>query len=157
VDVDLFHRKLLGKDQSRTDTRFRLTSVHRQLYTAFANSGVRGYSGQFDPERSASRFLATLVLALFQTQLPGETDPHHVTILLPKPALSWYRRQVEEIARFIFSQRKGQTEAVQVITLAFHHLRRTHHLLQIAEPDRWVIFGFESTDPLPTWVQGHLL
>ena len=151
MDVALFHLKLLG---ARPEENFRLTPQHRWLYNGFAKSGLRGYSGN---EANETRFLATLVLALYQVKTPEETEMHRVALILPKPLTHWYREQVKAIATYVFSKRQGQTEACRVITDAFAHLLRTSQVLQIRQPDRWVIFGFQSDDPLPPWVQGHLL
>lgn len=157
-DVALFHGKLLGKDPDETDPMFRLTWQHQRLYTGYVTSGARGYSGRMGPAFPvADRFLATMVLALYQTMLPGEDKMHPVVLLFPMMLLPWYRKRLEDVVRYIFRLRKGERAGCRIIKDALNHLRRHHRLLQIPEPDRWVIFGFTADDPLPPWAQGHLL
>lgn len=154
MDVAIFHQKLLGIDQALTPPEYRLTAQHRRLYTAFASHGARGFSGQLV---SDARFLATLVLALYQTRMPDDQTMHEVTILLPQSHEVFFRVQLETVMRHVFRQRKGQVAGVRILKRSFESLKRTHRLLQINEPERWVILGFEADSLLPTWVQGHLL
>lgn len=133
---------------------FLLTSQHRWLYTGFARSGLRGYSNN---EANESRFLATLVLAMFQTKMEGDAEMHRVALVIPGNLNRWYAEQVKRIAHHIFAKRKGEPAACRILKASFEHLLKTHQVLQIRQPDRWAIFGFTSHDPLPPWVQGHLL
>ncbi len=148
----------MGKNPEETDPMFRLTWQHQRLYTGYVTSGARGYSGQMGPAFPvADRFLATIVLALYQTKLPGEDEMHNVVLLFPKAILMWYRKRLEGTVRYIFRIRKGQRAGCRVLKEAINHLGRNHRLLQIREPDRWVIFGFTAADPLPPWAQGRMV
>lgn len=154
MDVALFHQALLGIDQIQTDPEFRLTSQHKRLYQGFASHGARGFAGS---DVSEGRFLATLVLALYQTRLPEDKATHEVAILMPKTLVPLYRDRLEAVMRYVFRQRKGDRPGARILKQAFGSLKRAHRLLQINEPARWVIVGFEADTFLPSWAQGHML
>src|SRR6187399_426466 len=149
MDVHLFHRELLGIHHGRTPEEFRLNAVHEALYTAFANSGARGYSNS-QPDETI--FTATLVLGLCMTQI---INP--VYLAVPKPQIRWVVDQIERVGRHIFRCRKGDKDGVMVLRQAFKQLRVTNDILRMEEPEHWVMFGFKSTDVLPEWAKGKLL
>ena len=154
MDVALFHQKLLGLNPLLTPSEYRLTSLHQRLYTAFESHGARGFSGR---DVSQAQFLATLVLALYQTRMPDDESTHFVTILLPGSHNQVFGEHLEAFVRYVFRQRKSQVEGVRVLRRAFKSLKQAHKLLQIDEPERWVILGFQADDFLPTWCQGRLV
>ena len=147
-NVRQFHLDLLGRNAQRTPQEFWLTKTHEELYNAYA-SGMHGYSGA---QLSEGRFLATLVLALALTEVI-----HPVYFAVPKPRVQWTVDQIEKIGRHIFRIRKGDKEGVLVLRQAFQQLRVTSKILELEEPERWVMFGFKNDDILPNWAKNHLL
>lgn len=131
-----------------------MTSQHRLLYTGYERSGYRGYSSH---DRSEARFLATLVLAIYQTKMEGDAGMHRVFVFFPSHQVSWYRKQLSEVCRYAASRRRGKRAACKILDASFGSLVGTSRMFQIAEPDRWAIFGFRSDDLIPPWVQGRLL
>lgn len=155
--LETFHQKLLGKDLEKTPEGFRLTERHKALYKAF-EKGKRGY---VLPQKVTTRedfesFLATFVVAVYQTTLP---TPEHVTVAVAKLVDQWALAQIKLIARHIFSLRKGASKAdIEVLRSALHRISLGSSVLQIPEePPRWVAYGYTAQDVLPPWMRGRLV
>ncbi len=146
MDLEIFHNRLLGN----TPERYRLTTRHQALYTGYRESDVRGFASEDD---QPDLFLATLVLALGQTQ--GEKP---VVLLVPKPRLPWVSEQIKETARHVFQLRKTDAAGVAVMRRAFQCLHFAKRPAQLtAEPPHWAIFGFGPNAILPLWAEGRLM
>ena len=133
-----FHWALLGEKPSLE---------HRQLYTAFCGEKKRGFSG----EPTEDSFLATVILALWQTR------QGLVTVVLPKPLERPSLVRLGTVARPMFRRFKGQELTANTLRESFHKLRMTSAVLHIPEPDRWVSIGFSPDDPIPQWLSRGVL
>lgn len=148
MDIQRFHLKLLGIDKGRTPKEFWVTDLHTALYTAYED-GLHGFSTS---QLHEVAFVATLVLALGLSEV---INP--VYFAVPKQHLKWVIAQMENVGRHIFRIRKGDKEGALVIREAFQQIRVTHKILDLEEPERWVMFGFKNEDVLPEWAKGKLL
>lgn len=149
MDVHRFHRDLLGHHKGRTPEEFWLSDTYSALYTAYEERQLRGFSST---ARDPMKFAATFVLALCLTEVI-----HPVYLAVPKHQVTWVVGQVENVGRYIFRQRKNDKDGVLVLRRAFQQIRAIPLALGFPEPERWVMFGFQNTDPLPPWAQGQLL
>lgn len=156
MDLETFHQRLLGKDQEKTPKNFKLSEVHKALYSA-VEENKRGFrlklnGAKTDPER----FLATFVLAFHMTAFP---TPGRVIFIVSRVTERWAVDQIKGIAYYVYRQRKGASkEAINAIDDALRNIDIGSRALQFeTEPERWVSYGFNSQDILPPWMRGRLL
>lgn len=151
MDVQRFHLKLLGQNQNngQVPQEYRLNDTYTALYAAY-DRGIHGYS---QADTNEALFTATFVLALCLTEVINPTY-----VVVPKQHVRWIFDQMERVGRYIFRCRKGDKDGALVLRKAFKQIRVTHKPFEFAEaPDRWVMFGFTNTDPMPPWAQNRLL
>ena len=148
MDITTFHYKLLGVKQSLTPEPFRLSEALRNLYEGYPT--MRGFDNSSE---DFEKFLGAFVMALAQTD-----GVFPVYLVMPRAHMKWAFDQIEVISRHIFRMRKGQREGVKAIRTALRQIRASHQVVSEPEPDRWVMFGFESSDlRLPSWAKDRLL
>ena len=156
MDVVAFHKNLLGIDQETTPETFRLTQLQQEFYEAATKGSIRGFSATpAQPHVHVERFLATFVLAMTLTE-----GTQKVLLAVPEPHHEWVKEQSAMVFSRIFGQRKNHPiksilALREATILALGSM--TARILPMAEPERWVAFGFQSGDVLPEWVQGRLL
>lgn len=156
MDYDAFHQNLLGKDPDRTPAEFCITPAQERLYRAAQKeSPKRGFLLRSDkPLQSWEHFVATFILAYAQT------PSGHVAFAVSAATQKWANDQVKTIARRIFQARArahASKESIRQLYSYFHRLSMGSNILQLAEPDRWVAYGFHEHDLLPPWMRGRLL
>lgn len=152
--LEKFHENLLGTGPNHS--QYMLSDVHRKLYTSFA-SGRRGYLLSPNvPRENFDKFLATFVLALYQTTIP---TPDNVSMVVARAVERWSIDQLKMIVRHVFSIRKNQTRAsVKPLEEALNRLHLGSRVLHIPEgPPRWVSYGYHSNDILPPWMRCNLI
>jgi len=119
MNCHTFHENLLGQPPTPDQT---------QLYEAFEKNDVRGYD---DPELNGERFLAVLVLALYQTA-------QGMTVILINPDhRPWVINAINRIAAHCFKIRNGEDKTK--LKEAFKRLAAQPYLM--FEPPAWVSFG----------------
>lgn len=156
MDYVAFHQNLLGIDPEKTPAEYRLTALQVKLYRsaqmATPKHGFMLRSGK--SLESWEHFLATFILAYAQT-------PTGRVVFAVSPVTNkWAGHQIRSIARHIFQARarlRASKESVQQLYDFFNRLSMASGVLQMAEPDRWVAYGFHDQDLLPPWMRGHLL
>ena len=146
-----FHQNLLGIDPDKTPETYRLGTLHQRLY----EEAQKGRHGALLPYQSPlenwDQFLATFVVAYSQT---GNGD---VFFAVSPPIHKWVAKQVQEVARHIFASRKKTPRATLMhLYKGFQALGIGSNVLKIAEPPRWVAYGFHEKDVLPPWMRGKL-
>ncbi len=150
-DLAQFHQNLLGIDPDKTPSEYRLGSVHERLY----EEAQKGRHGGLLPYQASlenwDHFLATFVIAYAQT---SQGD---VFFAVSPPIHKWAAKQVQGVARHIFSARKKTPRATLMqLYNGFQLLGMGSNVLKIAEPPRWVAYGFHEKDVLPPWMRGKL-
>lgn len=129
---------------------------HARIYAAFP--GARGVS---DHEKDETVFEAVLIMALVQTYPRHQRpDPFKCYLFIPASIEKWAVTTLGSCAKRMFDLLKSKKEVkvAQHLGAFFHSVligSRVLHLDQ--EPDRWVCFGFERTDPIPDWMRNALL
>lgn len=156
MDAVAFHKRLLGINQEATPEPFRLTQLQRDFYEVTVKERIRGFSATpAPPHIHVERFLATFVLAMVLTE-----GKHKVIMAVPEPHHEWVTQQSAMVFRRIFGQRKNHP-IKSILALREATIQAlgsmTSRILSMAEPERWVAFGFQSGDTLPEWIQGRLL
>lgn len=152
IDLVAFHQNLLGITPEKTPTAFRLTKAQERLYKASNGSTKHGYllcSGK--GLQSWEHFLATFILAY------GQTPEGTVAFAVSAPTQKWANEQVKTIARHIFSSRSRGKSSIGELFSKFQRLAMGSNVLQLAEPKRWVAYGFTETDVLPPWMRNRLI
>lgn len=154
MDVEAFHKNLLGIDQEATPEPFRLTQLQQEFYEAAMKGSIRGFSATpAQPHIHVERFLATFVLAMILTD-----GTQKVLMAVPEPHHEWVKEQSAVVLSRIFGQRKNHhIKSILALREATIQINMTARILPMAEPERWVAFGFQDGDTLPEWVQGRLL
>lgn len=150
--LEKFHQKLLGTDPP---PEYRLTETHMALYEAFGR-GKRGYVlSSLESRECPDKFLATLVVAIYQTTIPSESE---VYIAVSNPIQRWAVQQIRDTARHIFSCRKtAARQDIELLRSAIQRLQLGSKVIKIQEePPRWVAYGFHNKDLLPPWMRGRL-
>jgi hypothetical protein len=153
IDLAIFHQNLLGLNPAKTPPEFLLTKTHERLYTANRESARCGYLLHSRGSRESwEHLLGTFVLAY------GQTPNGNVTFAVSPPAQRWVDEQLRIIARRIFKSRAGAAKAsLEALYKSYQRLTIGSNVLQIAEPPRWVAYGFNDTDVLPPWMRNRLL
>lgn len=133
---------------------FGLVPSEDQLRLYQRYPAMRGYS---DHQMDVRRCEAVVLLAL---QAGGGNDL--VPILIPPSLEAEMLKQIEAIADTAFkscrSIPKNAVGYVQGYAKMFKKLRLATRPLQMSqEPSNWLSFGFNSADPLPSWVGNRLL
>jgi hypothetical protein len=149
-DLRRFHHKLL-EHGSRAPKRYWLTDVHAALYDEHRRAGIGGY---VNTRLDDGLFLGTYVLAVALTEII-----HPVYVFAPEQHMFWVVDAIERINAQVFRCRQGRrhADAVQALRGAIKQLRLSCRLHERDEPERWVMFGFTSADPLPSWAADRLL
>ncbi len=134
------------------------TEIQARLYAAFP--GSRGYS---DRAPDAERFKAVVVSAMASAlaeMVQGQKSP---TFLFVHSARDkWAHQQLKNFVQQLFgrcSTLKGdRVRLARAYREAFKMIFQASNMLRFPEePKHWVVFGFQDTDPLPSWAQGKLL
>lgn len=154
LDLAVFHQNLLGIDPEKTPPEFRITQSQKRLYTAGQRSSKHGFL--FDSNQgleSWEHFLATFILAY------GQTPTGVVAFAVRSgPTQKWVNEQIKKTARHIFGSRaKSKRKGIDELYANFQRLAMGSNILQLAEPERWVAYGFNEKDILPPWMRGRLL
>jgi hypothetical protein len=153
IDLAVFHRNLLGLDPKRTPVEFRLTKTHERLYAASRESARHGFLLPSNRNlESWEHFLGTFVLAY------GQTPIGSVTFAVSAPVRRWANEQLKKVAHHIFSSRaKASRASIDDLFSKFQRLEIGSSVLQMAEPERWVAYGFTDEDILTPWMRNRLL
>jgi len=156
MDLETFHKKLLGQNPKRTPKEYLLTKKQQALYAAVEESDRRGFLALGANRQNFEKFLGTFVLAYHMTTFPTKGD---VYIVVSRIVEKWAVEQLKTIIRHIYHERKGASkETFDVIDDAINRMHVGSGSNQIDdEPDRWVAFGYNNLDVLPPWMRGRLI
>jgi len=150
-DFAQFHQNLLGIDPDKTPANFRLSPIHQRLY----DEAQKGRHGGLLPHQGSlenwDHFLATFIVAYSQT------NQGQVFFAVSASTHKWAINQVNAVARHIFATRKKTPKPTLVrLYQGLQALSMGSNVLRIAEPPRWVVYGFHEKDVLPPWMRGKL-
>jgi hypothetical protein len=145
MDLVSFHRGWLGIDPERTPKEFLVSPRQTYLYGAFPKA--RGFSSA---ERDPDLFLGVLILALAQIA-PNSGQP--VFLFTPKVHDAWVTEQLRTVARYMIRTRKDTPGGVALVKDVLGRVYLNNRPFQTpVEPARWVAFGLQKKDALPSWI-----
>ena len=152
-ELNNFHDRTLGRNPK--DKRFKATPRKRLLYRGYVKDDQRGFCYMGKDEEL---FVATMVLALRQTQFKGERDLHPVILAVPKALDGWALRVSKDIYKQVLQQFRGDVMMSKLVREAFNSILWEHRVLQVIKPPvRWVAYGFDYSFPIPSWMEGRLV
>jgi hypothetical protein len=106
---------------------------------------MRGFSSK---QLTTFDFMAVLARALEAAE-DGDT-----CVFFPKRHESWVITRIE--ALLMRAVQANPRASLPRIKSLFSNLSLSSHVFCV-EPARWVVFGFDKTDPLPDWMARRLL
>jgi len=175
-ELNDFYDRVFGRDPK--EARFKLTPRKRELYHAQGKNDARGFASQ---ELDEERVIATMVMALHFTRLPGEKEHHPVVLAVPKAFDLWSYEISKQLYQHILRRFRGEVAIQKDIRSAFSSVFWEHRVFNLPqEPDRWVAYGFRdcplrgnddspsrgddliapcggTSNPVPKWMEGRLI
>lgn len=129
---------------------------HVRIYEAFP--GSHGVSSK---ELDEEVFEAALILAIVQTYPRHQRPtPFKCFLFVPAETHKWAVEQTSVCAKRMFAElkREKKVDIAKHLGTFFHAISMGCRILQLQEaPERWVSFGFDRSDLIPSWLRDSLL